>query len=172
MFNIGKQLTLCHAVAARLVSDENTRHILQALQQALEETLRRTRIAAALHQAIEYDPVLVNGAPQEVQLALDPNEHFIEFTICRRPGSPPPHLIGKARTQLQTPLPDALIRDNDTSFSQQQFNVPKAQAEYVVQSDRVADQLGREAVAIVRVGWLAHPAILARAAPVEPDRLT
>ena len=39
MFNIGKQRALCHAVAAQLVSDENTRHILQALQQALEETL-------------------------------------------------------------------------------------------------------------------------------------
>jgi hypothetical protein len=37
----------------------------QALQQALEETLRCTRIAAALHQDIEDDPVLVNGAPQE-----------------------------------------------------------------------------------------------------------
>ena len=129
------------------MSDENTRHILQALQQALEETLRRARIAAALHQDIEYDPVLVNGAPQEVQLARDPNEHFIEVPFVAWPGSPPPHLVGEACAELQTPLPDALVRDNDTSFSQQQFNVPKAQAEYVVQPDRVADQLGREAVA-------------------------
>jgi hypothetical protein len=31
----------------------------------------------------------------------------------------------------------------------------------VIQPDRVADKLGREAVAIVRVGRLSHPTILA-----------
>lgn len=36
----------------------------------------------------------------------------------------------------------------------------------------VADQLGREAVAIVRVRWFSHPAILARAPPAGQLRLT
>lgn len=89
MFNIGKQLTLRHTVAAQFVGDENARYILQALQQALEETLRRPRIAAALHQDIEHDAVLVNGTPQVAQHALDPNEHFIEVPLVTRPGSPP-----------------------------------------------------------------------------------
>ena len=163
MFNIGKQFTLCHTVAAQLVGDEDARRILQALRQAPEETLCCPRIAAALHQDIEYDPVLINGAPQEVQLALDPNEHFIEVPLVTRPGSPPPHLVGEARTELLTPLPDALVRDDHTAFAQQQFDVPKAQTEYVVQPNRVADQLSWETVAIVWVGWFFHRTILTRA---------
>ena len=172
VFNIGKQLTLRHTVAAQLVGDENARHILQTLRQTPEETLCCPRVAAALHQDIEYDPVLVNGAPQEVQLALDPNEHFIEVPLVTRPGSPLPHLVGEARTELQTPLPDALARDDHTALAQQQFDVPKAQTEYVVQPDRVADQLSREAVAIVWVGWVSHPTILTRAPLADQHRLT
>jgi hypothetical protein len=65
VFNIGKQLMLRHTVAAQPVSDENAGHILQALRQAPDETLCCFGIAVALHQDIEYDPILVNGAPQE-----------------------------------------------------------------------------------------------------------
>ena len=92
--------------------------------------------------------------------------------LVTRPGSPPPHLVGEARTELQTPLPDALVRDDHTAFAQQQFDVPKAQTEYVVQPDRVADQLSREAVAIVWVGWFSHPTILTRAPLADQLRLT
>jgi hypothetical protein len=42
----------------------------------------------------------------------------------------------------------------------------------VVQPDRVADQLSREAMTIVWVGWLAHSAILTRAALADQIRLT
>jgi hypothetical protein len=42
----------------------------------------------------------------------------------------------------------------------------------VVQPDRVADQLGREAVAVVWVGCLSHPAILAPVPLPDQIRLT
>jgi hypothetical protein len=37
----------------------------------------------------------------------------------------------------------------------------------VIQPDRVADQIGGKAVAMVRVGRLSHPTILAQAAPAN-----
>jgi hypothetical protein len=101
-------------------------------------------ISAALHQDIEYYSVRVNGAPPEVQRALDPDEHFIEVPRVTRPGSPPTHLVGEARNELQTPLADAFVRDDHTALAQQQFDVPEVQTEYVVQPNRVADQLSRE----------------------------
>ena len=58
-------------------------------------------------------------------------------------------------------MPDALIGDIYTALSQKQFDISEAQVEYMIQPDRVADKLGREAVAIVRVGRLSHPTILA-----------
>jgi hypothetical protein len=92
--------------------------------------------------------------------------------LVTRPRSPPTHLVGEARAELHAPLPDALVGDNHTSFSQQQFDVSEAQTEYVIQPDRVADQIGGEAVAMVRVGRLSHPTILAQAAPADQTPLT
>ena len=37
MFNLGKELALRHAVAAQLISDDYTRHILKAFQQPSKE---------------------------------------------------------------------------------------------------------------------------------------
>ena len=59
-------------------------------------------------------------------------------------------------------MPDALIGDNYAALSQKQFDIPEAQVEYVIQPDRVADKLGREAVAIVRVGRLDEPRMMVR----------
>ena len=53
-----------HAIAAQFVSDEHARNILQTLQQPLEEALRRPGIAAALHQDIEHDAILIDSTPK------------------------------------------------------------------------------------------------------------
>jgi len=160
VLNGREQCTLRHAIAAQFVGDEDTRRILQAFQQALEKALCRPCIAAALHQDIQHDAVLIDGAPEVVPHTLDPNEHLIEVPLVTRPGSPPAKIIRKACAELQAPLPDALIGDLYTALSQKQFDISEAQAEYMIQPDRVADKLGREAVAIVRVGRLSHPTIL------------
>jgi hypothetical protein len=48
----------------------------------------------------------------------------------------------------------------DTAFCQDQLDIPQAEFEYVVQPDGVAYDLGREPVAVVRVGWRRHPTSL------------
>jgi hypothetical protein len=42
----------------------------------------------------------------------------------------------------------------------------------VIQPDRVADDLGRKAVAVVRIGWGFHADSLARLQPTGQTRLT
>ena len=64
MFNIRKPLAFRHTVAPQFVGDEDTWHILQARQQPLEEALRCPGIAAALHQNVEHDAILVDGTPR------------------------------------------------------------------------------------------------------------
>ena len=77
VFDLRQQRALCHAIAAQFVGDKHARNILETLQQPLEEAPRRPGIAAALHQDIEHDAILIDGAPEIVQLALDPDEHLI-----------------------------------------------------------------------------------------------
>jgi hypothetical protein len=55
--------------------------------------------------------------------------------------------------------------DDNATFSQKQLDIPEAEAEHVVQPDSVADDLGRKAVAVVRIGRRFHAASLAALRP-------
>jgi hypothetical protein len=85
MFDVGEDLMLCRAVAFQLVSHDHPRHVLQALQQPLEETLRRLRVAAALNEDVEHDAVLIHGTPEIMLLALDPDEHLVQVPYVDGP---------------------------------------------------------------------------------------
>lgn len=62
MFNIREKVATRYTATAQFVGDEDPRHILKALQQPLEESLRRPGIVAVLHQDVEHHAVLVDGA--------------------------------------------------------------------------------------------------------------
>jgi hypothetical protein len=40
-----------------------------------------------------------------------------------------------------------------SSFSQKQLNIPQAEAEHMIKLDRIADDFGGKAMAVVRVRW-------------------
>ena len=52
------------------------------------------------------------------------------------------------------PSPHCLIGDDYAPLSQKQLDVTQAEAEYVIQPHSMANDRGREAMAVVRVGWL------------------
>ena len=54
-----QDLPLGRAIAAQFVRHDHTRHVLQPLEQLLEEALGRLRIAPALDQDVEHGAVLV-----------------------------------------------------------------------------------------------------------------
>jgi hypothetical protein len=134
--------------------------VLQASQQALEEALGCGGISPVLHEKIEHHAVLVDRAPEVVQLALDLQEHFTEVPGVARPRPPLAEPASKSGTEPEAPLPDALMTDNDTPLGQDQLHVAQAQAEKVVQPHGMADDLGRETVAGVGGGLWRHRASL------------
>ena len=107
--------------------------VLQASQQALEEALGCGGISPALHEKIEHHAVLVDRAPEVVQLALDLQEHFIEVPGVARSRPPLAEPAGKVGAEPEAPLSDALMTDNDAALGQHQLHVAQAQAEKVVQ---------------------------------------
>ena len=92
--------------------------------------------------------------------------------LVTRSRSAPAQFVGEAHAELQAPLPNALIGYDHTTLGQKKFDIPEAQAEDVVEPHRVADQLCRKAVAMVRIGRLSHPAMVALAAADDQTRLT
>jgi hypothetical protein len=65
--------------------------------------------------------------------------------------------FGKLGTELLAPAPDALMGDQHATFGQDQLDIAQAEAEHVIQPDSVADDLSREAMAMIRIGLGRHP---------------
>ena len=159
MFNLGKELALCHAVAAQLISDDYTRHILKALQQPSKKSFGGFGIPPWLNEYVEYNAVLIHRTPKVMLHALDPDEHLIKV----------PLVTGPRRAAAQAP--DGLVGDDNATLSQKQFDISQAEAEHVIQPDSEADDLGGKAMAIVWVGWRLHAASFAGLQPTCQTQL-
>jgi hypothetical protein len=116
-------------------------------------------MATALDEDIEDVPVLVNGAPQVVTLAVNREEDLIEMPRVARSGTLPPELMGILLTKFPALLPDGFIGHADSAFEEELFDIAVAEAAAKIQPHRMADDLGREAVILVAVGayWCSHP---------------
>src|ERR671931_203375 len=90
-------------------------------------------------------------------LAADVQLQLVHMPFVGRSRSAPTELVGVGRPELATPEADGLIADLDASLGEQLFDVAMAQVEPEVQPDRVADELGREAMATVQSGGRPTP---------------
>jgi len=66
MFDLRKDLALRHAVASQLIGHDHPRHILQALQESAKEALGGFGTQPLLHENVEYNTILIHGAPEVV----------------------------------------------------------------------------------------------------------
>ena len=164
MADIRQDRSLSDTIAAQAISDEASRLVPQPVQEALEETLGGRAVSTILYQNVEYHPVLVDCAPQIVQHAADADEHLIKMPGIAGLRSAPAQPPGKVSTELQAPMPDALMGHHDAAFGEDQFDVPQAEAEDVIQPDGVADDLGRKPMPGIRGGFLCH-AVMQQALP-------
>jgi hypothetical protein len=89
------------------------------------------------------------------------------------PGSWPAaaQAASKARAEFLAPAPNGLVGDDNAPLSQNQLDIPQTEAEHMVQPDRMADDLGGKAMAIVRVGWRLHAVTVVRLRPSCQTRL-
>jgi NAD(P)-dependent dehydrogenase (short-subunit alcohol dehydrogenase family) len=81
VLDVGQDLLLCRAVGLQFVGNDDTWNILQATQQSFEEALRRLRVSPALDENVEHDAVLINGTPEIVQFAPDPDEDLVQIPL-------------------------------------------------------------------------------------------
>src|SRR3984893_6620235 len=139
-----QDLTFGGGVTLELVCDDHPRNIPQTLQQLAEEPRGRGCAAPALDQNVEEISVLVDRAPKIVLLAADSDEHLVLWPA-------PLQRIGEDPAEAQAPLADALVADDDPTRRQDQLNISQAQAEAVIEPDRMLDDRGREAKAAIPV---------------------
>jgi hypothetical protein len=69
--------------------------------------------------------------------------------------------VGKAPAEFPAPAADCVIGDDDAPLSKKELDIPQSEAEHMIQPDGMADGLGGESMAIVRVGCGLHAHSLA-----------
>ena len=79
--------------------------------------------------------------------------------------------VGETRGEFLAPAAHRLVGHDDATLSQDQFDIPQAEAEHVVQPDSVADDLGRKAMAVLGVGLWLHATSLTRLRAGRQSRL-
>jgi hypothetical protein len=86
------------------------------MQQPLKEALGRGRIPAVLHENVQHHPVLIDGPQEVMQCATDAQEHLVEVPGVTWPRPPPLQPRREVPAELETPPPDALVRDRDAAL--------------------------------------------------------
>ncbi len=81
-------------IAGQLVSDDHPRHVLVLFEQLTKELLGCLLVAPALHQDVQHIPILINGTPQVLGLAIDLQKDLIQMPLVAGFGAPALQLIG------------------------------------------------------------------------------
>ena len=147
-----EDLPLRGAVAFQLVGDEHPWHVRQSLQPFAEEPLGRVLIPPTLHENVKDVSVLIDRPPEIMSRPLDGAEHFVQVPLVAGSRAPPAELIGLRLPELQTPLPDGFVRDNDSPGKQQLFHIAIAEAKPEIEPYSVANDFRWKPVVLVGRG--------------------
>ena len=135
------------AVAGQLVGYDQARDVRKPFS-----SFRKKRVAALLSRRFctrisSTSPSWSDSPRQVAPLSVDRDENFVEEPGVARTALAPTQGSGVRPAELETPLPDRLVADNDAALSQEIFHIPKTEARAVIEPHGVSDELPRIAVA-------------------------
>jgi hypothetical protein len=84
---------------------------------------------------------------------MECEKYLVQMPLVAGSGTLAPKFIRIRLAELAAPLPDGFIGHDNPTGEQQFFDIAVAETEAEVQPNAMADDLGREAVMFVPVGW-------------------
>jgi len=164
VLDTGPHLPLGRPVARERVGADHARHVGKILEQTTEELLGGRRVSAALDQDIEDVAVLIDGPPALVPHPVAAAEDLVEVPRVARLRVPASQRVGVLLAERAAPLAHGLVGADHPTLGEQFLHVALTQGEAAVPPDRVADNRGREAMALVVGGslMLIHAPSIAR----------
>jgi hypothetical protein len=155
----------CCAIGFEPVGDDDGGLNRLIAKQALQELQSRIGVPLSLHYKVQHLAFVIDGAPQIHLLAPDIADHLIEMPTRGGGTVPPSQCPGELGSEFDRPAPDGLIADLDPTHRHHLLDVAKTDREAEVEPHRMADDIGREAMAIER-DWshksLSHNGSLSR----------
>ena len=148
--HIGQYFRLGGSVAAKLIGDDGSRNVLQSSQKLAKELLRSASVTTWLYKYIENLAVLIDSAPQILQLAVDRQIDFIEMPAISRARCAGSKAFGIGPAELLRPISNGFVGYRNPALSHDLFDVAIAQAEAKVKPHAVADDFRRESAAVIQ----------------------
>ena len=136
-------------VALQSVDNQPERYLDLTFQELAKEACSGMPVAPQLNKNIYHVTVLIHGALQMLPFTVNRHEHLVEEPHISEVALPSFQLTCVLRTELQTPLSDGFIGNDDPALGEQIFHIPEAQAEPIVMPDGVADYFGRKTVSVI-----------------------
>ena len=113
-----------------------------SLQKFAHQALGRIRIAAALHQNVQNETVLIDSAPQPVLLAAHRDHDLIEMPLAielaRRPAA---DVGGILTAKFLGPRPYCLMRNDYAALGQHVFDHSQTEWKFEIQPNRMSDHI-------------------------------
>ena len=134
---------------AQLVGDQSSRETALGFQQRPQESDGCSPIPVRLREDVQDVTVLVYRAPQILLATLDRDEHLVEMPSVSHPTASAPQPPRVDRTEPLAPLPNRLVGDRHASLREEIFGIAEAEAESMVEPDRVADDVGWESLSVI-----------------------
>ena len=162
----GHDLAVSGAVAFQLVGDKPPGRASLPLQPLAEDSFGGFPITARLDEDIEYITILIYRVPEVLAFALYLYENLVQVPRVTETTLSTLQSPSVFRSELDAPKSDRFIGNGDAALSQQVLDIAKAQAESVVQPDRVADDFRRKSISAVALRFPFHPPSLSGASSI------
>jgi hypothetical protein len=103
---------------------------------------------AIANDDVEDNAMLVDGTPEIVLNSPDSDKHFVHVPLVSRPWPTTAQATGECLAEFIAPSPHCLIGNDNASLGQQQPDVTRATTEHVIRPHGMANDCGREPVAV------------------------
>jgi len=142
-------------VARARIREHHPWHRRQALEPPTQEFRGGGLVATRPHEKVEAVPVPIDGPPQVVRRPSARDEGLVPVPRIARPGPPSAEAVGVGLAEVQAPVANRLVGDDHAALGQPLRHVAIAEREAAVPPHGVADDRGREPVALVAGGgWV------------------
>jgi hypothetical protein len=84
VFDAGHDVAFCRAIGSQLVGDHDAWRTPLSFQKLSHQTFGCLGIAAALHQHVENEAILIDSPPKPVLLAANGDDDFIEVPFVAK----------------------------------------------------------------------------------------
>ena len=157
MYHRREDLMVSSPVRAKFIGHKLPGSLTLMLQCLTKEGFGSMAVSMLRYQNIDNISILIHCSPQVVARASDGNECLIDVPDISEPSLFSAQRSCIDRPKFDAPISNCLIRDGDTTFGKQIFNIAKAECESMIEPNGMANDFRGKPVTFIN-GF--HPSIV------------